>query len=411
MVANDQRRPRLPTSAVSDPLAGTRYRTLESLGGGGMGEVVLAEHIGLGKRVVVKLLHKHFADDPALGRRMQIEARSLAALTSPHIVQVIDFGQSVQGRTYIVMERLIGRTLAAEIQERGALPFLEAIDYVVQVLAGLEAAHAMGIIHRDIKPDNIFLCDATRESPRIIKILDFGVAKILSVATEIGRPAFPHVVTTEGEVVGTPRVIAPEQARGKPVDARTDVYATGLLLYSLVVGRGPFAHLRNPLDLLKANATVLPVPPSQMASQHLPPGLDAAILRALEKLPEHRFQSTGDFANELRRVLAGMSSAALPPALVASPAPETQEVERTLQLVAGTSGLEDGSATFDPPSDSGALHSSAKTSSEALAQAEAAPPAAPVRRPTGWGKFLTLALLSAAISTIALATLYRIMGP
>ncbi len=373
-----------------------------------MGEVVLAEHIGLGKRVVVKLLHPQFARDPSVGRRMQIEARSLAALTSPHIVQVIDFGQSAKGRTYIVMEWLIGRTLGAELKERRTLPCAEATGYVVEVLAGLHAAHALGIIHRDIKGDNIFLCDATKDTPRIIKILDFGVAKILSVATEVGRPAFPHLVTTEGNIVGTPRVVAPEQARGKPVDARTDVYAVGLLLYSLVVGHGPFAHIEDPIELLKANATVRPAPPLQVAAQRIPPALNAAILRALEKQPEDRFQSAEEFANELRAILARMSdlaspehsAATLPAPLqepVSSAAPATQAAESTMQLVGGTLALEGAPATPAPLPET--AFPSSSDGSDAL----------PTR--SGWGTFVTLALLTAAISMIALASLYRIVGP
>ena len=290
--------------AYTDPLCGTRYRTLSLLGRGGMGEVVLAEHIGLAKQVVVKLLHEKFAKDASFVQRMQIEARSLAALTSPHIVQVIDFGQTASGRTYYVMERLMGRTLSAEVKARGALPVEEAIGYVVQVLAGLEAAHGMGIIHRDIKGDNVFLCDATKETPRTVKVLDFGVAKVLDVAAEVQRPALPRLVTEQGGIVGTPRMLAPEQALGKPVDARTDVYATAHLLYTLVAGRGPFADITDELELLKANINERPDPPSWKAPQHIPPSLDKAILRALEKRPADRFQSAEAFANELRAIAA-----------------------------------------------------------------------------------------------------------
>jgi serine/threonine-protein kinase len=303
-----------------------------------MGEVVLAEHLGLGKRVVVKLLREDLAQDPALVKRMQIEARTLAALASPYIVQVTDFGQTATGRTYIVMERLIGRTLGAELSARGALPPAEAIGYVVQVLAGLEAAHAAGIVHRDIKPENVFLCDATKDAPRMVKILDFGVAKVLDVDAEVHRPALPRLVTEEGGIVGTPRVVAPEQALGKPVDARTDVYAAGLLLYTAIAGRGPFAHLKDATELLKANVMERPAPLSTLAP--IPPALDAAVQRALEKRPADRFPSAEAFAVELRRIAAELAdphegtkvtTGALPYAATA-PAPHDGAEDRTLQL-------------------------------------------------------------------------------
>jgi serine/threonine-protein kinase len=398
-----------------------------------MGEVVLAEHLGLGKRVVVKLLHEEFAKDSAVTKRMQIEARSLAALASPHIVQVSDFGQTATGRTYIVMEQLVGRTLGVELRERGALPIAEAIGYVVQVLAGLEAAHALGIIHRDIKPDNIFLCDATKGTPRTVKVLDFGVAKVLDVATAVGRPAIPHLQTEEGGVVGTPRVIAPEQACGKPVDARTDVYATGMLLYTLVAGRGPFAHLTDHIKLLKANVTEQPEPPSHFAEQRIPPALDAAILRALAKSPADRFPSAEAFATELRLLAEALAN---PPSASTEPLP----------LMAGAAGdgpshaaperraREDGDddPTVQLPSAATAPAGTLASAAIARERAELASvrpnyaplakpsgqPAKPDRAPgrpaanrhahTGVRTFVTLALISAAVSAILLFILHRV---
>jgi serine/threonine-protein kinase len=370
-----------------------------------MGEVVLAEHVGLGKRVVVKLLHEQFAKDPDLVRRMQIEARSLAAVESPHVVKVTDLGQSAKGRTYIVMERLVGRTLRDEVKARGALPCAEAIGYALEVLAGLEAAHALGIIHRDIKMDNIFLCDATKSAPRMVKILDFGVAKVLSVPSDIDRPALPQVFTAEGDVVGTPRVIAPEQACGKPVDARTDVYATGLLLYALVVGRGPYAHITGAIDLLKANLTARPARPSEKAPGPIPAALDAAILRALEKRPEDRFPSAEDFGRELRRILAEMSREP-PVAATTGPLPEREpeRVDRTEQLVgAAQIGAPKAAAPASPSNVEGRAASAPRTA--------APPPAIAAQARSGWGRFLALALLSAAISAVLLLVVYRVVTP
>ncbi len=397
-----------PTDAQTDPLAGTRYRSVGSIGSGGMGEVVLAEHLGLGKRVVVKLMHEDLAKDPALVKRMQIEARTLAALASPYIVQVTDFGQTATGRTYIVMERLVGRTLGAELSARGALPAAEAIGYVVQVLAGLEAAHAAGIVHRDIKPENVFLCDATKDAPRMVKILDFGVAKVLDVDAEVHRPALPRLVTEEGGIVGTPRVVAPEQALGKPVDARTDVYAAGLLLYTAIAGRGPFAHLKDATELLKANVMERPAPLSTLAP--IPPALDAAVQRALEKRPADRFPSAEAFAVELRRIAAELAdphegtkvtTGALPYATTA-PAPHDGAEDRTLQLAPPRSpSLPDGEEDQEPmlAAPGGGRVSGATRS--------ASPPMSRLGR-ARWA-FVVLMVVGAALAATLLVVLSRVM--
>jgi eukaryotic-like serine/threonine-protein kinase len=475
VVPEELKNPASSTAGYIDPLAGTRYRTLALLGRGGMGEVVEAEHLGLGKRVVVKLLRPELAAVPELVQRMQIEARSLAAVVSPHVVQVSDFGQTADGRTYLVMERLYGRTLAAELEARGALPIAEAIGYVIEVLAGLDAAHAMGIVHRDIKPENVFLCDPSRDAPRTVKILDFGIAKVLNVAVEGRGPALPHLATENGALVGTPRVVSPEQARGKPVDPRADLYSVGLLLYTIVAGRGPFADLRDPVALLKAHVEERPVPPSRHAHQPVHPMLDAAILRALEKRPEDRFQSAMEFAAELRCILAAMKlgpalafattelsprSGRLVPGegsrpldmvgdplrgplgpLPAEPSgPPTPGSTRSLHDVPPLRALPLATGFVPPsaprfgmpppmpqPEEQRTLRLPATeptpppTQVPVVLEAQAEPARAAslrtlverllARRRTGWGAFVALALLSALVSTVLLVVLYRATGP
>jgi eukaryotic-like serine/threonine-protein kinase len=358
-------------SAASDPLQGTKYRSLPSgsLGRGGMGEVVLAEHVDLGKQVVVKLLHAQLSHDPNLVQRMRLEARSLAALSSPHVVQVLDFGQTPAGRTYIVMERLAGRSLGAELRRRGSFPVEEAIGYVLQVLAGLEAAHAIGIIHRDIKPDNVFVCEGGIRPT--LKILDFGIAKALDVDPGVGRPTLPQILTEAGGVVGTPRVAAPEQALGRLVDARTDVYATGLLLFTLVAGQGPFGHLTDPVDLLKAHVVERPPLLSAKAKQSVPRALDAVVAKALEKQPTDRYPSAEAFASDLQRVASMLVPSA---AILPIPAPPSP----------------------------GARHASESLSLHARGRR-----ATPTARVTGWGTFFALAVLGAAATGLALAALSR----
>ncbi|KYF77689.1 protein kinase [Sorangium cellulosum] len=285
-----------------------------------MGEVIEAEHRALRKRVVVKLVRRALAHDPRFADRLRVEARALAAVSSPHVVAVLDLGETPAGRPYFVMERLEGTTLGEELARRGALPVAEAIDLVRQVLAGLSAAHRVGLVHRDVKLDNVFLCAPGAAAPggaRVAKVLDFGVAKVLDggVAAEgpgaarslpLCGPAYP---TESGLLVGTPRTASPEQARCQPVDARADVYAVGLLMYTLVVGHGPFAHVDDALEVLRAHVLEAPCPPSLRAAQHIPAALDRAVLKALAKRPEERFESAEAFGEELGRIAAVLSDA------------------------------------------------------------------------------------------------------
>jgi serine/threonine-protein kinase len=308
-VSSSREEKALDPNAAEDPsalLGGTPYRFLAPLGRGGMGEVVEAEHVALGKRVVVKLLHKHHAARHDFADRMRIEAQALANITHPNLVQVTDFGQTAEGRTYLVMERLFGRNLREELDERGPLPVLEAIDIVRQALAGLSAAHAAGVVHRDVKLDNLFLCNPI-EGRRAVKVLDFGLAKVIAVMGE-STPAPLAFPTAEGVAMGTPKFFSPEQARGLPIDPRTDVYAAGAVLYTLVAGRSPFEELTTLLDIARAHAFQTPEPPSYWAAQAIPPELDEAVMKALAKAPEDRFESALAFAAELERIAGHVAS-------------------------------------------------------------------------------------------------------
>jgi serine/threonine-protein kinase len=295
-----------------DTLAGTPYRLIARLGAGGMGEVFEAEHRALGRRVVVKLLHRHLAARRDLADRMRLEGQALARVDHPHVVAALDIGATWEGRPYLVMERLHGRTLRAELAARGPLPAAEAALMAADALDGLEALHAAGICHRDVKLDNVFLCDAANGRPRTVKLLDLGVAKVV----RDDGPAPPLVPTEEGISLGTPRFFSPEQAVGSRVDPRSDVYAMGVVLYALVAGRGPFDDLARVSALLDAHASREPPRPSQFAP--VPPALEAAIQKALAKLPEDRFESAAAFAAELRRIAPDLAAA---PPIAAPPPP------------------------------------------------------------------------------------------
>jgi serine/threonine-protein kinase len=277
-----------------------------------MGEVIEAEHRQLGKRVVVKLLHRHYRDRRDIEDRLRLEAQTLSRLAHPNLVAVHDMGRTPAGRSYLVMERLQGCTLGAELRRRGALPWVEAVDITCQLLAGLEAAHAAGVVHRDVKLENAFVCQAL-EAPgmrRLVKLLDFGIAKVLSPGAAGLEPV--AFATDDDVAVGTPRFFSPEQALGNRVDARTDVYATAVLLYSLLAARGPFDHLRDVAALVRAHATETPAPPSRWAPASLPPELDRVVLRALAKQPAHRPPSAASFARDLRRIAAAYGCAVAP---------------------------------------------------------------------------------------------------
>jgi eukaryotic-like serine/threonine-protein kinase len=264
-----------------------------------MGEVVEAEHRALGKTVVVKLLQRELAHRPDQVDRMRLEGQTLARLEHENLVAVVDLQSTLDGRPYLVMERLRGRTLRDELAERGALPAAEAIDLARQALAGLGAAHQAGIVHRDVTLANLFLCDLRPgASARVLKVLDFGLAKVVSSAG--GRAPRPLAASTEeGLTLGTPRFYSPEQAAGDRVDVRSDIYAMGIVLYTMVAGRGPFADLVAIEDLLAAHLTVTPPKPSIHAPFPLPEGLDEVIARAMAKRPEDRFTDAASFAAAL----------------------------------------------------------------------------------------------------------------
>lgn len=291
-------------SAKIDPLEGTPYRVIGMLARGGMGDVLDAEHRALNKRVVVKVLREELADDPNFVDRLRVEAQSLAAISHPNIVSVSDFGQAQNGRSYIVMERLYGRTLQEELRARKAIPVQEAIGIMIQILAGLGAAHRLGIIHRDLKLDNVIICDSVDQAPPVVKVLDFSIVKVLSSEGSPPSVKGPICPTEQGRFVGTPRYVAPEQVNFQKVDGRADIYAAGILLYTLVAGRGPFAHHQRAVAILQAHVLESPAPPSHHANQSLPAELDAAILKALSKSPALRFQTADLFAIELARILA-----------------------------------------------------------------------------------------------------------
>lgn len=289
-----------------------------------MGQVWLAEHVALSVQVVVKILDPAHIDRKDLGDRMRLEAQALGRVRHPNVVSVIDGGRSEAGFPFLVMELLVGRTLHAELSERRTLPVPEALGLARQVLMGLAAVHAAGIVHRDVKLSNLFLCDlppgAAPGTERQLKLIDFGIVKLVGNTAELRPLAFP---TTEGAVLGTPSALSPEQARGKHVDHRTDLYAVGLLLHQALAGAHPFAGLSG-ARLIRAYTKQDPELLSRVATQEIPPALDAIVQKALRRDPTERFQSAEELIRAIDGLTRGEQSTEVVPDLAPSPgtAPE-----------------------------------------------------------------------------------------
>ncbi|WP_327176864.1 protein kinase [Streptomyces sp. NBC_01335] len=261
-----------------------RYRMTHRLGRGGMAEVYAAEDVRLGRTVAVKLLRSDLAEDPVSKARFTREAQSVAGLNHHAIVAVYDSGEDVVGGQtvpYIVMELVEGRTIRELLISAEAPPPEQALIIVSGVLEALAYSHQHGIVHRDIKPANVIITNSGA-----VKVMDFGIARALHGAQS--------TMTQTGMVMGTPQYLSPEQALGKAVDHRSDLYATGCLLYELLALRPPFTG-ETPLSVVYQHVQDIPVPPSEV-SDGVPPELDGLVMRSLAKEPDDRFQS----AEEMR---------------------------------------------------------------------------------------------------------------
>jgi len=278
-----------------DPMAGRvlggRYRLIERLGQGGMGTVYRALHTLMDKQVAVKILRAEMATDGEAVARFHREARSASRLDHDHCIRVMDFGQSDDGLLYLVMELLDGVSLG-QVVRRGPVPAARAAAIGVAVAEALQHAHENGIVHRDLKPDNVYLARRRRGS-ELVKVLDFGLAKLMSDA-QLGPS-----ITRDGTVFGTPEYMAPEQAEGEKLDGRTDVYALGVILYQLVTGDVPF-RAGNFVALLTKQVSEKPLPLRQRRPDlDIPVGLEDVILTCLEKRASDRFATAEALAEAL----------------------------------------------------------------------------------------------------------------
>ncbi len=271
------------------------YLILELVGIGGMGRVYRAEQTNLGRTVAVKIIHPHLVGEENTAARFITEARAASRLNHPNSVGIIDFGKTPDGQLYLVMEFLRGRDLARVTHEDGALPFRRIVDVLRQTLAALAEAHNANIIHRDLKPENIIL-EPVRSGGDFVKVVDFGLAKMRAETQQPG-------ITSPGIVCGTPEYMSPEQARGDPLDPRSDLYSVGVILYQLITGRLPF-EAESPTQVVLAHLTEAPKNPNDVAPERqIPKPLVEVALRALAKDPKDRYQDSDAFAAELARAL------------------------------------------------------------------------------------------------------------
>ena len=311
----------LPREAAGDPYIGQvvarKYRVEKVLGEGGMGRVYRANQLVLEKPVVLKLLHPSLQTDARTVARFKREAKAASRLNHPNSIDVLDFGQTDDGALFIAMEFVDGRDLHQILTDDWPLPEPRVIRIVTQVLSALADAHQAGVIHRDLKPENVMVMARRGGESDVVKVLDFGIAKIIDGSSEEGPS-----LTRTGFVCGTPEYMSPEQARGAPLDARSDLYSVGVLLYQLVTRQLPFSS-DSAMGYATKHLTEDPKPPNALRAGCCSRELEALVLWALRKEPGDRPQTAVAFLDSLN----------LLPAAEAVHAPRTARVPIPLGMV------------------------------------------------------------------------------
>ncbi|MCA9606326.1 MAG: serine/threonine protein kinase [Myxococcales bacterium] len=267
-----------------------RWRLVEKIGEGGMGEVWRAHHHALGREVAIKILSHEKRACPDAIARFEREASMMSKLTHAHAVSVFDYGVTEDGLFYYAMELLDGEDLSDALSRMGRLDPARAVEWMKQAAEGVAAAHRAGIVHRDLKPENLFVVRRD-DSTTQIKVLDFGLARLT-------RDSSPQL-TRDGWVVGTPATIAPELVRGEPADARSDVYALGVVLYQMLAGVRPFEG--EAATVMRAKVKLDPVKPSLHTGTFIPPHLEAVVMRCLSRDPDERYADAGELVDALAR--------------------------------------------------------------------------------------------------------------
>lgn len=288
-------------SRQTDPFIGReilngQFRILQKIGTGGMGSVYRAAQPAMKREVAIKILHPKLAGRKDLTSRFRREARAMSQLTHPNTARVFMYGELEEdGSLYIVMEMLEGKNLNQTVRRGGPLPVERAIPILVQVCGALQEAHELGIVHRDLKPENIFLCNqgGLVDFP---KVLDFGLAKVTEQQMQPGS----MILTQEGMVFGTPEFMSPEQAQGRTLDARSDIYSLAVILYEVLTGKLPF-DAKTPMEYIQTHVTAPIIPLNErVEGMSFPEGLGKVLEKALQKKPEDRYQTAAELGNALK---------------------------------------------------------------------------------------------------------------
>jgi serine/threonine-protein kinase len=290
---------RAPDPLIGRDLLNGQFQIVRKIGTGGMGAVYEASQPSMNSKVAVKILHAKLANRKDLVSRFHREAAAMSHLSHPNTVKVLLYGEDEKdGLLYIVMEYLEGKNLNQTVRAEGPLPAERALPVLIQACLALQEAHEKGIVHRDLKPENIFLCTQGGIKD-FVKVLDFGLAKV----TEREMRPGSIILTQEGMVFGTPEFMSPEQAQGKTLDARSDIYSLAVILYEVLTGKLPF-DAKSPMEFIQLHVQKEPIPLSErVAGKVFPPELDAAIAKALAKEKEDRQASAAEFAADLQRAL------------------------------------------------------------------------------------------------------------
>jgi hypothetical protein len=272
-----------------------RYLVEDKIGEGGFGAVFRGKQIATGREVALKILHPHNVSDETIVARFRREAEACSKLRDVHTVTTYDFDETPDGILYLAMELLRGRSLHQLQKAEGPLAAMRVLRILDQVSTSLSEAHANGIVHRDMKPENVFI--ETRNGEDHVKVLDFGIAKVIS--DERAMPA----LTAVGQTLGTLEFMSPEQLRGQKLDGRSDIYALGMMAYEMLTGTLPFPSVKNPLDIINFHMKQEPPPPSKLTEKvAIPAGVDAIILKMVAKNREQRFTDATALREEIARV-------------------------------------------------------------------------------------------------------------
>jgi serine/threonine-protein kinase len=298
-----------------------RFLVEDKVGEGGFGAVFRGKQIATGREVALKILHPHNVSDETIVARFRREAEACSKLRDPHTVTTYDFDETPDGILYLAMELLRGKSLHQVQKTEGPLPYERVLKILDQVAASLAEAHANGIVHRDMKPENVFI--ETREAQDHVKVLDFGIAKVMGDDRQV--PA----LTAVGQTLGTLEFMSPEQLRGQKLDGRSDIYALGMMSYEMLTGTLPFATAKSPIDIINFHMRQDPPAPSKLSDKvTIPQAVDAIILKMVEKDKNKRFADANALREEIARTTRSLDSS-----------PDRFEAYRVVAVVGGVIAL------------------------------------------------------------------------